>query len=185
MKAVILHGTGSNHKGNWFPWLKKELEILGFEVWTPDLPNSQTPDLKAYNDFLFSSAWDFNDNLVIGHSSGAVAVMGLLQALPSNTKVNTAILAGIYRGNLGREDLNATNIDFDYEKIKQKARQFIFVHSDDDPVCPIDDAKWIAGQVGANVEVLHGLKHLDVDMIPRLTQFPELLGIIKQKVMQK
>lgn len=183
MKAVILHGTSDSHKGNWFPWLKEELEKLGYEVWVPDLPNAKNPNLKIYNEYLLGSGWDFQDNLIIGHSSGAVAVMALLQALPESTKINTAILAGIYKGDLGREDLKGTNIDFNYDKIKQKANQFIFVHSDDDPICPISDAQWIAEQVNGDMQIMHGLKHLNVGLVPSMSEFPELLELIKKRAL--
>lgn len=184
MRAVILHGTNGDHNKNWFPWMKKELEKLGFEVWVPDLPDSEKPNLSRYNDFLLGQSWDFDDNLIIGHSSGAVAVMGLLQALPEETMVNTAILAGVYKGDLGREDLKETNIEFSYEKIKQKAQQIIVVHSNDDPICPLEGAKWIATQLAADLKILNGLKHLNVGTNPRMTHFPELLEIIKDKVLK-
>ncbi len=183
MRALILHGTGSGPRHNWFPWLKRELENLGYEVWVPDLPHSEKPSIERYNKFLLSSGWDFNDNLVIGHSSGAVAVLGLLQALPENISVNAAILAGVYRGNLGREDLEETDIAFDYAKIKHKSRQIIVVHSDDDPICPISGAKWIAKRLDADMRILHGLGHLNRSLRrPIFNKFPELLEIIKQSI---
>ncbi|KKU27541.1 MAG: hypothetical protein UX40_C0011G0002 [Microgenomates group bacterium GW2011_GWF2_46_18] len=38
--ALILHGTDfdkekKQHFNNWFPWLKKKLEELGYKVWLP------------------------------------------------------------------------------------------------------------------------------------------------------
>lgn len=36
--ALILHGAGNNHTGNWFLWLQEKLEKKDYKVWVPDLP---------------------------------------------------------------------------------------------------------------------------------------------------
>lgn len=46
--ALIFHGAGNDHTGNWFPWLKLKLEKENYKVWVPDLPNSERPNKKAW-----------------------------------------------------------------------------------------------------------------------------------------
>jgi predicted alpha/beta hydrolase family esterase len=183
MKAVILHGTANDHTGNWFPWLKQELLKLGLEdVWVPDLPGSGRPDIKRYTEYLLSKNWDFKNNLLVGHSSGSVEIMGLLLALPEGITIDTAVLVGTYKGDLGRDDLRATAADFDYQKIKSKAKKFIVVHSDNDPYCPLDGAKWVAQQLDAKFVLMPGFAHFGIQQDPKFKEFPELLQIIKEEV---
>lgn len=182
MKFVILHGTGANHASNWFEWLHKELGALGHEVWVPDLPNANTPKLEAYNKFLLESGYDFSDAVLIGHSSGAVAINALLQELGNDVKAKAAILIGVFRGDLGWQALKGVDIEFDYPKIKSKAGKFIVMHSDNDPNCPLDGAKWIARQLDAEFILIPAAGHFSATLDPRFTRFPELLDILKQKV---
>ena len=37
----IFHGTGGYPKENWFPWLKQQLEIKGFNVTVPQFPTPE------------------------------------------------------------------------------------------------------------------------------------------------
>lgn len=83
--ALILHGTNNSPQDNWFLWLEKELQQLDYKTWVPQLPQADFPNIKRYNQFLFNSDWEFDEeSILIGHSSGAVATLGLLQALPKN-----------------------------------------------------------------------------------------------------
>lgn len=182
MKFVILHGTSSNSSSNWFPWLKTELERLGHEVWVPNLPDADAPKIDVYNKFLTSSGWDFNNNVIIGHSSGSVAINGLLQSLSDDTQIDTGILVGTFKGDLGWDSLHGVNIPFDYKKIKDKARHFIVVHSDNDPYCPLEGAKWISSELDAEFVLLPQMQHFSYELDKRFSEFPELMEIIKTKV---
>lgn len=92
--ALILHGAGNNSQGNWFPWLKQELFKKGYKVWSPNLPDSDTPKASLWLDTIFSNKdWQFNDHsTLIGHSSGATLILRILEALPKGVIVDKAIL---------------------------------------------------------------------------------------------
>lgn len=181
MKFVILHGTDATSKDNWFPWLKQELESRGHKVWVPNLPQADKPNISTYNKFLQDSNYDFSDAVIIGHSSGAVAINGLLQALPEDVVVNAAILLGTFKGDLGWESLRGVNVAFDYSRIKNHAHKFIVIHSDDDPYCPFNDAKDIASQLDAEFVALIGMGHFSMGLDPRFKKLPELIKILEER----
>lgn len=189
MKVVILHGTNSSSQNGWFPYVKRELEKLDYEVWVPDLPGADAPSIKRYNKFLLGSGWDFRDNLIIGHSSGSVAILGLLQALPDGVKAGTAVLVGSFTERLAddpkwHKTKGLFEKPFDFEKIKSKAKKFIFVHSDNDPYCPIEQAQFLHKQVGGEFIVVPGGQHFSSHIDPKYKRFPQLIEIIKQKVLK-
>lgn len=185
-RAVILHGTGGSPSENWFPWLKTELEKLGYEVYVPELPNNHTPNRHVYNDFLLASGWNFSGNLVIGHSSGAVSILNLL-ADNRFPKIDTGILVGAW-AKMEETDLDREQFkdlfpepNFDFSAIKSKAGKFIFVHSSDDPYCPIDQARYLCKELSGEFIEFKGMGHFTTSLDPRFSEFPELLDIIKQK----
>lgn len=181
--ALILHGTSGNSKAHWFPWLKDELERVGYTVWVPDLPGADTPNIRTYNNFIFSNKeFIFNEEtIIIGHSSGAVEILGLLQNLPDNIKVNSVYLVGSFMDNLGREDLSGLFEEpFDFDLVKTKADKFIFFHSDDDPYCPLEHAEYLTEQTGGELIMMRGQQHFSISTAgEKYKQFPELLEKIK------
>ena len=182
-RVLIMHGTAGNSQENWFPWLKVELEKKGYIVWVPNLPGSEHPSIHTYNKFILGhKQFNFNaDTIIVGHSSGAVATLGLLQELPENTKINKVYLVGAFNGDLGWSELkNFYEKPFDFELIKTKANQFIFIHSDNDPYCPLEHAQFLAQQTDGELIVIPGQKHFSVStMGEKYTEFPELLSKIK------
>lgn len=184
-RAVILHAMDQTSKGHWYPWLKQELERRGYEVWMPDLPNTDRPDAAEATRFLLSNAsWDFQDNLVIGHSSGAVEALFLLQALPPATIVRGAVLISSFdhpvKGMEAQHDrLFPASLNF--AKIRQHAQQFLFVHGDDDPWCPQDGAEYLAKQVGSTVVLVPGGKHFSTSLDPAYSKFPQLIKILEER----
>lgn len=180
--ALILHGTDGNSKENWFEWLKQELEKWQWRVWVPDLPGANKPNIERYNQFIFNNQnWTFNNHsILIGHSSGAVAILGLLTALPDNVVVDKCYLVGSFRDDLGWDALTDLFVKpFDFELIKTKARQFVFIHSDNDPYCPLEHAKYLSDKLSGELIVMPGQKHFSIETAgKKYHDFPFLLGKI-------
>lgn len=182
--ALILHGTGGYPTENWFDWLRQELVKLGFAVSVPQLPNCDRPNIKTYNKFLLKEkSFQFNEeSVLVGHSSGAVAIFGLLQDLPDSIKVDTCYLVGAFKNNLNWKSLNGLFEEpFDFAKIKSKARRFIFIHSDNDPYCPLEHAQFLAKELSGELIIQEGQKHFSVGTFgEEYRKFPFLLELIKK-----
>lgn len=179
-RAVILRGTDGNPESNWFPWLKKKLEAQSYEVWVPLLPENHTPNRKVYNDFLFGSGWDFADNIMVGHSSGAVSVLNLLmdERCP---QIKLGVMVSAWAGG-SPNDMDYEQfknlfppIGFDFATIKQKADKLAFLHSADDPYCPLEQAKYLAENLDAPLTIVQNGHHLG----EKFTELPELWRIIE------
>jgi predicted alpha/beta hydrolase family esterase len=186
-KAVLLHGTDGSTNDHWFPWLKKELEENGYEVFAPTLPENHTPNQDVYEKFLKNSGWDFRDNLLVGHSSGTTTILNLLMAdwFP---KVKGSVMVGTFLN----EKLTKTADwyepgqfdglfvqDFDVEKIRNKCPEFIFVHGDNDQACDIDDAKTFCEQLGGHFITIRNGAHLSGNS--GITKIPEIVEKLKEK----
>lgn len=183
-RAVILHGTDGNPQKHWFPWLKQKLEEQGYEVWVPEMPANHTPNRHTYNDFLFGSGWDFTDNIVVGHSSGAVSILNLLMDARA-PHIRLGVLAGAW-ARMDETDLDREQFKdlfppegFDFELIKSKADKLAFIHGDDDPLCPLNQAQWLAGQLDAPITLVPQGGHLSSE---KFTEFPELWDIINPSI---
>jgi len=178
--AVILHGTDATAKSNWFPWLKEELEIIGYEVWAPDLPNSGAPNEDTYTKFFAQANFPFNeDTILIGHSSGAVALLKLLPKIGAS--VRATFLVSAFDDDLGWPNLKGLFVKpFNFDKIRQNGGKIFFFHSDDDPYIPLMQADRIARQCAGTLIPLPGQGHFSTENDPSFREFPKLLGKIKE-----
>ena len=181
-RFLILHGTDASPKSNWFMWLKGKLIGLGYEVWLPQLPDSDKPNTETYNKYLLSNPkFIFDKNtVIIGHSSGSVAALSLLQHLTQGSEIKSAILVSAFKDNLNWDALNGLFIEpFDYKSIKNHCKNFIFIHSDNDPYCPISHAEYLSKQTNGKLIMIESQGHFNTEISPDYKQFPKILDIIK------
>lgn len=185
-RAVLLHGTDGSTDDHWFPWLKQELETRGYEVFCPDLPGKHTPNREVYEKYLRDSGWDFTDNIIVGHSSGATTVLNLLSAdwFP---KIRASVTAGTFLNEKLTKEVdwyepgqfdNLFLPDYNPDTLKLKAGKFVFVHSRDDPYCDFEDAKKLCDELSGDfIEIKNG-GHLSSDW--GISELPGLLDALEE-----
>lgn len=174
-----------NAKGHWYPWLKVELEKRGYEVFVPNLPSPDLPSTEEMTAYLLNQKdGDYTDDLIIGHSSGAVEILYLLQALSPKTKICCGVLVGSFeKPVMGMEKQHAKmfNTPLDFQKVITHVQKLLFVHGSDDPWCPLEGAQHLAEATHAELVVVPGGKHFSTSLDPAYTEFPELLQILEER----
>lgn len=173
--ALILHGTANNHTGNWFPWLTEELENRGWKVFCPDLPHAERPNIKRYTEYILDHWTLDSESVIVGHSSGAVEILGLLSRLPNDSAIAQAILVSGFTDNLGDVKSELFLEPFDYDRIRKKAKKFVIFHSDTDPYVPLHHGEKLASLLEGELIVLKGQGHFNLEQGPEYKKFPILL----------
>ncbi len=186
-RAVLLHGTDGSPDDLWFPWLRSQLESAGYEVFAPLLPNNHTPNEKTYSNFLKDSNWDFSNNVLIGHSSGATTALNLLSTewFP---KVKATVLVGAFLNErllqLSSPDWYDTSQfkdlfleEYDADLLREKSNRFYFVHGSDDPYCDIHDAENLSKDLGGSFITIPNGGHLSASW--GYTELPQIIDQLK------
>lgn len=184
MKIVILHGTGGNPEENWFPWLKEILEDRGHEVFVPEFPTPANQSLKNWCNalqeqvpFIFDK-----DTILIGHSLGATYILDILDR-ERNEPVRKAILVSGFCNKLGNaffDNLNVTfiNKEFNWDRIKNNATEFILYHGDNDPYVPVSEAEELEEKLDAELNIIPNGGHINEES--GFIIFEELLERIQE-----
>ena len=102
-KVLLIHGFTGDGKGVWFPWMKRELEARGYEVFAPNLPNSCHPDLGEWVNALepYFRQLDEND-IIVAHSLGGKASLHTI--LRVRKKIGQLILVAPAIGKRANEE---------------------------------------------------------------------------------
>lgn len=184
MKTIlILHGTMGSPEGNWFQWLKSELESKGITAWLPQLPRPEQPSLRAEADFVRANCpFPINEEtLLIGHSSGAV--LALILAQENETKIGGIAAVSVFHDNSLKWDANDSlfDIPFAWDAIRSNTTKMLFVHSDTDPYVPLDQAQFVADNCKAELLVIPGQGHFNLEQSKEYVAFPELVEAMEER----
>lgn len=162
--AVLLHGTGGSEIDYfWFEDTKQHLELKGYNVWWPLLPNTDKPELQKNLNFLGENmpALD-EESIIIAHSSACPLTLSYLES--SGINVGQVILvSGFYQSidDEGFSELMLQKTPYNWQKIKNAAAEIILINSDNDPWgCDDTQARPAAEKLSAKFILAEGQGHM-------------------------
>lgn len=180
-RVVLLHGNGgSTGSDNWQPYIKRELEKLGIECISPDLPDNVLARKDHWFPYFDTELKLSENDIIVGHSSGALAILKYAE----NHKIGGSVLVGVYYTDLGYEDEKTSgyfDTPWDWESIKSNQPWSAIFASADDPYIPIEEPQYIRDQIDSEFYELVGEGHFGGQTNPKL-EFPELLELLIEKL---
>ncbi|MBK5215572.1 MAG: alpha/beta hydrolase [Candidatus Pacebacteria bacterium] len=143
IKIIFLPGNGGdgNTSYGWFPYIKDKFEKMGIEVINPIFPDGILARKDFWLPFLESLKPDEN-TILVGHSSGAVAIMKYTE----NNKVLGSVLVAPCYTDLGLSSEKVSgyyNDAWNWIDIKKNHKWIIQFSSINDPFIPIEEARFI------------------------------------------
>ena len=168
-RIFIAHGWDGYPEEGWFPWLKKELEVKGFEVFVPQLPDTENPRIQKWVSKLSETVGIPDEQTYfVGHSMGCQTIARYLESLPKGVKIGGVVfVAGFFKRLTGVEDEPGNDetvkhwlgAPINFEKVKSQINKSIAIFSDNDPYVPFDNQDDFKTKLGSKIIVEHQKGH--------------------------
>lgn len=168
-RIFVVHGWDGYPEEGWFPYLKKELESKGFDVYVPLLPDAESPRINKWVGALAAAVGTADkETYFVGHSMGCQTIARYLETLPEGVKVGGAVfVAGFFKRltNLEDEpDVHETgkhwlDTPIDLARVNDHLPKSVAIFSDNDPFVPLDNQDDFRDKLGAQIVTEHGKGH--------------------------
>ena len=170
MRIVLIPGMGCYPTAdcNWYSWfaatISKHPSVR--ECILRDFPDPYHCKESIWVHFVLNDIGLDENTILVGHSSGAACVMRLLESHQlQTTPILGAILVAAAYTDMGlKAEIRSQyfNRPWDWDKMKQGAKNIVLFHGDDDELIPVAEARYIADKMqGSNFEYheMEGMSH--------------------------
>jgi predicted alpha/beta hydrolase family esterase len=188
--VYIIHGYKASPQDHWFPWLKQTLQAQGATVTVLALPDSQHPQVAAWDHYLKDHIIKPDQHTYfVAHSLGGITLLRYLSALPEKTQIGGITIASGFAtlptvSLLNTEDLLAlqpfVNDGYNVEKIKRMTTQRMVIAAKDDPIVPFALTENLAQQLDAQFVPIEKGGHLLAS--DSFTQFDIVYEVLLQQI---
>lgn len=168
-KVFIVHAFKGSPNGGWKPWLMGELDKLDVYACALAMPKPDEPQCTEWVVEIQRNIPEINEDVfLVGHSLGCAAILNYLENLKTDKKFGgvffvagpTEVLETENPNSIARKFDNFFTHPFDFNKIKNTSKHFVFIHGDDDSKVPIQHAEKASQQLGGELVIVKGGNHL-------------------------
>lgn len=177
-RVILCHCWGGHPEFIWYPFFRKNLEAAGIKVSIPILPDTDHPMAQRWLPSFSAAVGKVSkDDILVGHSLGAAAILRFLESLDGNQQVGGVVMVAGFLDDRGDAEINSFfTTDFNYESIAARSRRFVSIHSDNDPALKPDyfkHAHIFLSKLKAKVVVIPGGGHFS--LVDNCLAFPEVV----------
>lgn len=173
-KVLILHAWYSKPDGNWYQWLKKELEKKDYRVSLPELTTLDT-DLPDMELLLAEIGKMVDENsILIGHSLTCLLAMRLAERRKFNKMI---LVAGWDFDDLTYEHRLFWKTKLDHQTIRKNIKEINVIHSDNDPYFTSYQAEEMSKRLGGSFTLIKGAGHFTKK--DGVVEIPQILELFK------
>ena len=173
-RIIYIHGNMSTHWSfGWAPWLKRQLEELGFPTFFETFPDSVIAREKYWIPFMQDHIQIGENDIIIGWSSGGTAAMRYAET----HKIKGSILISPCYTDLDDELEKQSgwyDKPWDWQAIKKNQENISLIYGDNDPFISQKEFEFIGAYLTSDITKIPKGEHF----IER-TQFPEVVERIK------
>lgn len=190
-RAFIIHGWGGHPEEGWFPWAKNELEMRGFEVHVPAMPDAfgkEQPQIQPRIDVIREVVGTPDENTyLIGHSIGCQSIDRYLETLPLETKIGGVVYVAGWLTLKGLEDYEEEDKEvakpwletpIDFEKVRKISPKSVAIFTKDDPFVDPGNAEFYKEKLGSKTVILESGGHLNNESNTK--ELPEVIQAIEE-----
>lgn len=161
-RVLIIPGNGCSpvHSANWYAYMETQLNASGrfSQVILRDMPDPNQAKEAVWLPFIRSELKIDENTIIVGHSSGAVASLRLLE---TSKLLGCVLVAACYTdlGDAGERQSGYYSRPWNWSGIKSNARWILQYHSKDDPFIPAAEADHIAAHIGSEYKLYSDKSH--------------------------
>lgn len=180
---LILHGFTGRVDKNFIPWLKQELEDRGFDVQTPQMPNTDTPSESEQVSYVLENCSINEQTIIVGHSLGCVVGMKVVERLDHPVAGLVLVASAVepeFRTQAHRAYFDTFTWKYDYEKIRQQAGYRIILSDTLEKDARGSYLQYLGGKIAAPIKETEAKKRHFTDeqepfillnLLPHITVF--------------